>query len=79
MAAVAVLFIIFLFLFIYAAAGIRIIRPYQRGIVERLGKYKETVDPGLRIIIPIVDKLRTVDMREQVVDVPPKRSSPPTT
>lgn len=72
MAAVAVLFIIFLFLFIYAAAGIRIIRPYQRGIVERLGKYKETVDPGLRIIIPIVDKLRTVDMREQVVDVPPQ-------
>lgn len=72
MTAVVALVIIFLFVFIYAAAGVRIIRPYQRGIVERLGKYKETVDPGLRIIIPIADKMRTVDMREQVVDVPPQ-------
>ena len=72
MAAVAALLIIAIFIFIYAAAGVRIIRPYQRGIIERLGKYKVTVDPGLHIIIPIFDKMRTVDMREQVVDVPPQ-------
>lgn len=63
---------IFLFMLLWVAAGVRIVRPYQRGIVERLGKYKETVDPGLRIIIPVVDKIRLVDMREQVVDVPPQ-------
>ena len=50
----------------------RIVRPYQRGIVERLGKYKETTNPGLRIIVPFIDKITLVDMREQVVDVPPQ-------
>ena len=54
------------------ATGVRIVQPYQKGVVERLGKYKETVDPGLRIIVPFVDRLRTVDMREQVIDVPPQ-------
>ncbi|WP_254126921.1 SPFH domain-containing protein [Aquihabitans sp. G128] len=39
---------------------------------ERLGKYSETLDPGLRVILPFADKIRLVDMREQVVDVPPQ-------
>jgi regulator of protease activity HflC (stomatin/prohibitin superfamily) len=69
---IIVLAVIGFFLFAYVAAGVRIVRPYQRGIVERLGRYKETVDPGLRLIIPLVDTLRIVDMREQVVDVPPQ-------
>lgn len=72
MAFVIVLAILAGFLFIYAAMGIRIVRPYQRGIVEQLGKYKETVEPGLRVIIPFVQTLRAVDMREQVIDVPPQ-------
>ena len=73
MAAIAVVAaIIALFLIFYVAAGVRIVRPYQRGIVEQLGKYKETVDPGLRVIIPLIHKMRLVDMREQVVDVPPQ-------
>jgi regulator of protease activity HflC (stomatin/prohibitin superfamily) len=71
-AAVVVLAFFALLLFLTAAMGVRIVRPYQRGIVEQLGKYKETVDPGLRIIIPFIQTLRTVDMREQVVDVPPQ-------
>jgi regulator of protease activity HflC (stomatin/prohibitin superfamily) len=54
------------------ATGVRIVQPYQKGVVERLGKFKETVDPGLRIIIPFADRLRAVDMREQVIDVPPQ-------
>ncbi len=58
--------------FIFVASGVRIVRPYQRGIVEQLGKFKETVDPGLKIIIPVVQSMRAVDMREQVVDVPPQ-------
>lgn len=57
-------------LFIVAAAGIRIVVPYQRGLVERLGRYRVTVEPGLRIIIPFIDRIQKVDMREQVVDVP---------
>jgi regulator of protease activity HflC (stomatin/prohibitin superfamily) len=69
---VIVLAIFAFFLFVYVASGVRIVRPYQRGIVEQLGKYKETVDPGLRIIVPFFQTLRLVDMREQVVDVPPQ-------
>lgn len=61
-----------LLVLIFLAAAVKIIRPYQRGIVERLGKYKDTMDPGLQIIIPFVDTIRLVDMREQVVDVPPQ-------
>ncbi|RPI10842.1 MAG: SPFH/Band 7/PHB domain protein, partial [Actinobacteria bacterium] len=70
--AVIVLAALALLLFVFVAAGVRIVRPFQRGIVERLGRYKETVDPGLRIIIPLIEHLRLVDMREQVVDVPPQ-------
>ena len=72
MVAVIVLAALALLLFVFVAAGVRIVRPFQRGIVERLGRYKETVDPGLRIIIPMIEHLRLVDMREQVVDVPPQ-------
>ncbi len=71
-ALVGVLVVIAIIMFVYVASGVRIVRPYQRGIVELLGKYKETVDPGLRIIIPFVQRIRLVDMREQVIDVPPQ-------
>lgn len=69
---VIALAIILLFVLIVAASSVKIVQPYQRGVKERLGKYRETLDPGLRIIVPFVDKVRLVDMREQVVDVPPQ-------
>ena len=69
---VIVLAIFAFVLLITAAKSIRIVRPYQRGLVERLGRYKETVQPGLRIIVPFLDRLILVDMREQVIDVPPQ-------
>jgi regulator of protease activity HflC (stomatin/prohibitin superfamily) len=72
MIAVAVLAIVALFVFAYVASAVKIVRPFQRGIVEQLGKYKTTVDPGLRIVAPLFQKIRIVDMREQVVDVPPQ-------
>jgi regulator of protease activity HflC (stomatin/prohibitin superfamily) len=70
--AVILLIVIAFFLFVYVASGVRIVRPYQRGVVEQLGKYKETVDPGLQLIIPFIQTVRLVDMREQVIDVPPQ-------
>ncbi len=65
------LFVAF-FLFIYAVAAIRIVKPYEKGVIERLGKYQKTFESGLHFIVPFVDKLRKVDMREAVVDVPPQ-------
>lgn len=72
MVIVTALVIIFLFLLIVASQAVKIVQPYQRGVQERLGKYRETLDPGMRIIVPFADKIRLVDMREQVVDVPPQ-------
>jgi regulator of protease activity HflC (stomatin/prohibitin superfamily) len=54
------------------AAAIKIVRPYQRGLVERLGKYKDTRSPGLQLIVPFIETMQLIDMREQVVDVPPQ-------
>jgi len=70
--AVILLAVIGFFLFVYVLSGVKIVRPYQRGVVEQLGKFKATVDPGLQIIIPFIQTVRLVDMREQVIDVPPQ-------
>ncbi len=53
-------------------ASVEIVRPYTRGLVERLGKYKTTRDPGLNLILPFIETMQLIDMREQVVDVPPQ-------
>ncbi|MDZ7315041.1 MAG: SPFH/Band 7/PHB domain protein [candidate division KSB1 bacterium] len=52
--------------------GLKIVRPWEKGLVERLGKYQRTVDSGLNLIVPFIESLKKVDMREQVVDIPPQ-------
>ena len=59
-------------LLVIAAAGFRVVRPFEKGLVEFLGRYEKTVDSGLRWVMPFVKRLIKVDMREQVVDVPPQ-------
>ena len=51
---------------------IHVVRPYQQGLVEYLGKYQRTVGSGLTITIPFLQRLTKIDMREHVVDVPPQ-------
>jgi regulator of protease activity HflC (stomatin/prohibitin superfamily) len=67
-----VLLVIVVVVFIVAATGIRIVRPWEKGLIERLGKYQRTADSGLTVIIPFLERMIKVDMREQVVDVPPQ-------
>ena len=50
----------------------RIIRPFETGLVERLGKYNRQATPGLNIVLPGLERIIIVDMREQVIDVPPQ-------
>jgi regulator of protease activity HflC (stomatin/prohibitin superfamily) len=52
--------------------GIRIIRPIERGLIERLGKYTKTVDQGFHWIIPVIDSMIKVNTTEQMVDVQPQ-------
>jgi regulator of protease activity HflC (stomatin/prohibitin superfamily) len=55
------------------AKAVRIIPQARAGVVERFGKYKETLDPGLNLVVPFIDKVRyLIDMREQVVSFPPQ-------
>ena len=70
--AIVLLGLIALFVIVVAIAGIRIVSPYQKGVVERLGRYQRIAQSGLTIIIPFLDSIQKVDMREQVVDVPPQ-------
>ena len=73
MQAVIVLFaVLALVLILVAAAGFRVVRPFEKGLIEFLGRYQRTVDSGLRWVMPFVKRLTKVDMREQVVDVPPQ-------
>ena len=64
--------LIIIILAVIASKTLRILRPYEKGVVERLGKYNRTVESGLNIVIPFIETLRKVDLREQVVDVPPQ-------
>ncbi len=73
MEAIIILFaVIAVALIVIAALGIRIVRPYERGLIEKLGRYERTVDSGLRWILPFIQRMSKVDMRERVIDVPPQ-------
>lgn len=55
---------------IFVLSGIKIINQYERGVVLTLGKYTGIRQPGLRIVIPIFQKLMRVDIRSTPIDVP---------
>src|SRR6266498_5440518 len=55
------------------ARTIRIVPQARAGIIERLGRYNRTLNPGLAIVVPFIDKLRPlIDLREQVVSFKPQ-------
>ncbi len=52
--------------------GIKIVRPTQRGLIERLGKYHNFANPGFHWIIPVIDKMFRINVTEQMVDAEPQ-------
>ncbi len=57
----------------FFARAIRIIPQAKAGVVERLGRYNKTLEAGLNLVIPFVDRVRPlVDLRERVVSFPPQ-------
>jgi regulator of protease activity HflC (stomatin/prohibitin superfamily) len=53
--------------------SVRIIPQARAGVVERLGRYNRTLEAGLRILVPFIDRVRHMaDLREQVVSFPPQ-------
>lgn len=59
-------------LFIWFLSGVRIIMEYQRGVVFRFGRLIKTKTAGLRWIIPMIDRMKKVDLRTVTMDVPPQ-------
>ncbi len=53
-------------------SGIKIVRPTQRGLIERLGKYRKFARPGFHWIIPVIDRMFLVNVTEQMVDAEPQ-------
>src|SRR4051794_37432010 len=59
--------------FIVLARSIRIVPQARAGVDERLGRYQRTLNPGLALLVPFVDRVRPlIDLREQVVSFPPQ-------
>jgi regulator of protease activity HflC (stomatin/prohibitin superfamily) len=53
--------------------SVRIINQSEKGVVLRLGKFKNVVEPGLNLVIPYIESLITVDVRERVINVEPQK------
>ncbi len=60
------------FLIVFLASSIRILKEYERGVIFRLGRVLKAKGPGLIILIPIIDKMKKVDLRTITLDVPPQ-------
>jgi regulator of protease activity HflC (stomatin/prohibitin superfamily) len=68
-----VLIIVLVLAVVFLVRAMVVVRQYQRGLVERLGRYKETLEPGLHFLFPFIDRLAgRVDMREMVLDIEPQ-------
>src|ERR1039457_4441212 len=55
-------------------AGVRIIQQYQTGVVFQLGRYSRTLQPGLNVIIPLIESARVIDMRVLTNDIPKQQA-----
>jgi regulator of protease activity HflC (stomatin/prohibitin superfamily) len=70
---VVALIVLLIFVMFVAAAGIKIVPQAKAGVVERLGRFQRTLDPGLALLVPFIDRMRPlIDLREQVVSFPPQ-------
>jgi regulator of protease activity HflC (stomatin/prohibitin superfamily) len=71
--ALIVLAVVALFVVITLARTIRVIPQARAGVVERFGRYSRTLNPGLVMVVPFVDRVRRlIDLREQVVSFSPQ-------
>ena len=71
----SILAVLTFLIFGYTAGSVRIIKEGNAALVERLGRFKRTLRPGLNMIVPLLDVVVLQDsMREQTLDIPPQRA-----
>lgn len=61
---------IFVAVVIFILSGLKIVNQYERGVVLTLGKFTGIREPGLRIVVPIIQRIIKVDVRSTPIDVP---------
>ncbi len=61
---------VLLFLLLLVLSGIKLLYEYERGVVFTLGKYSSTRNPGLTVIVPVMQSMRKVDMRIKTAEIP---------
>jgi len=66
-----ILIIIAILIFIFFI-GIRIVRPTQRGLIERLGRYDKFAKPGFHWVVPIIERMVIVNITERMIDAEPQ-------
>ncbi len=72
-ASLIVALVIALAVIFFISSAIRVIRQQRVGLVERLGKFHRTLEPGPHLVVPVLDKVRyNIDMRENVMPFPPQ-------
>jgi regulator of protease activity HflC (stomatin/prohibitin superfamily) len=72
-AGLVVLLVIALLVIVTLLRSVRIVPQARAGVVERLGRYFRTLEPGLALVVPYIDRVRPlIDLREQVVSFPPQ-------
>ena len=70
-AVVTTVLIVLLVALVLLSSGVRMVQQYERGVVLRFGRLLEAVrQPGLRLIIPFVDRMRKVSIQTIVLDIP---------
>lgn len=69
---ILIAFIILIAVFVVATQSVKMLYPHQRGVVIRLGQYSRTLGPGLNLVIPFIETVHKVDIREKVVDIVPQ-------
>ncbi len=68
--------VVFIIICIVAYKTIKVVRQSEVYIIERLGRFHKVADAGLTIIIPFLDKVRSVvSLKQQTMDIPPQGSS----
>ncbi len=73
LATLVVLALLVLFVLVVVSRTVRIVPQATAQLIERLGRYSRTLDAGLHLLVPFIDKVRAnVDLREQVVSFPPQ-------
>ncbi|MBW2164512.1 MAG: slipin family protein, partial [Deltaproteobacteria bacterium] len=66
---ISLAFLLFLII-AFLISAIRILNEYERGVIFRLGRVIKTKGPGLIILIPVIDKIKKIDLRIVTLDVP---------